>query len=597
MKILFFALIFVTVSFQNVFSQKVGDDFPVFDKVPDTFFDTRNLENKISILESNLTNPRSYKKNQKYDKVIYKDDNKSLWFSGRFAEQLNYGYWFKDISPIKYLSNDQLYNTYEKVSKGGLNYDISTIFHENGKIKQQSLYYYDARSQIERVYDENGLLVREYSSEYASSRKHPYAGVIQQFTVSPMTGAPPNYHTYKNGNSYLGYQYIGTLYTTDHLQITGLFATLEYAKGNGGVFFVENTISGQCSWITVVNRKIIALKNADISEKPDIHKLNKEMVAQEYRWVIYDLSKKDKKTLGVDPEDMKLDLTLGIDYIEISSSNDPVLNGYHFKITPITNSFLNDGLMITCGNYINGKLEGMGFSTRIDRATNKAAMGPSTRSMVYMYGKWDMQAGHFVNNSYITGTQFKTSNYYHSENGDIFTRTGIPYFEYINKPYNVRDDESLSIAKITVGKSIYVYELGRYLVITAVDHNKGTITTNTDVVGKPHTFEVNKNKLYFYVPSYKPYTYQCDKTVQKPIYKHKQVLLYHEFGDIKTSSYTVKGVYVDKKVTTTTVTQGKPVYGTKSEVERYETVPCPKCAGRGYLTATKDEGQLVRVKL
>ena len=597
MRILFFALILVTTTFQNVLSQKVGDDFPVFEIVPHSLFETRNLENKISILEPNLTNPRSYKKNQKYDKVIYKEDNKSLWFSGKFAEQLNYGYSFKDISPIKYLSNDQLYNSYERVTKGGLNYDINTIFHENGKIKQQLIYYFGTSSQTEKVYDENGLLVREYSSEYVSSRKHPYAGVIQQFTVSPMLGAPPNYHTFKNGNSYLGYQYVGTLFTTDHLQITGLFATLAYDRGNGGVFFVENTLTGLCGWITVVNRKIIARKNAEISEKPDIHKINKEMVAQEYEWIIYDLSKKDKKTLGVDPEDMKLELTLAIDFIEISSSNDPVLNGYHFKITPITNSFMNDGLMISCGNYVNGKLEGMGFITRIDRRNNSDAMSRSTRSMYYMFNKWDMQAGHFVNNSYIRGTRFKTANYYYATDGDIFTRTSVPNIEFVKKAYNVRDDESLSIAKITVGKSIYVYELGRYLVISAIDPKLGTITTNTDVVGKPHTFEVNKNKLYFYVSSYKPYTYQCDKTVQQPVYKHKQVLLYHEFGDVKTSSYTVKGVYVDKKVTTTTVTQGKPVYGTKSEVERYETVPCPKCAGKGYLTATKDEGQLVRVKL
>ena len=151
------------------------------------------------------------------------------------------------------------------------------------------------------------------------------------------------------------------------------------------------------------------------------------------------------------------------------------------------------------------------------------------------------------------------------------------------------------MSKIRVGNQIYSEKLKRVLQVMAIDTKNGTITTPTDIPGKQHTFHITKDQIYFHVPAYKNYTYQCNKTVLKPFYKEKKELLYYEAGENKINSYTVKGVYYDKKVTTITSTQGKPVYATKYVIDGYENVPCPKCNGEGFTTVTKDQGFLTRV--
>ncbi len=594
-KLFILGCLFFAIS-QSGFTQQVGDDFPEFKPITYSFFNTRGLDKEIMVQNESLISKEKFKKNHKYDRIVCKVNNVEMWFSGKFKEKkFGHQYYFKDVSPLQYVSTNQVYNTFEKFSAKDLNYDVSTIYHENGQIWKQQYFYLNTNRELEKEYDKNGLLKREYSSEYRSGQEHPEGGTMQFETISPMVGAPPNYQTYENGNSYLGYQYVGTLFTTNQLQITGFFGSLNSERGFGGVFFVENTSTQKCSWITVLNQKIIAVKEANCDEKPDIHKLNDEIVALEYKWVKENISKKDKETIGIDEEDMKLKLWFSENYLEVSSSKEPVLDGYHFKISYENNIIYNDVLLITCGTYKNGKLEGMGFKARIESSLNNKAMGPSTRDLAFVRGKWDLEAGHFENGTFKKGRKFKTQNYYFFKTVDIYSDPGIANFEYMDKGYNVNNEDTVSMSKIRVGNQIYSEKLKRMLQVMAIDTKNGTITTPTDIPGKQHTFDIKKDQLYFHVPAYKSYTYPCNKTVIKPFYKEKKELLYYEAGDNKISSYTVKGVYYDKRVTTITTTQGKPVYATKYVIDGYENVPCPKCNGEGFTTVTKDQGYLTKV--
>lgn len=594
-KLFILGSLFFAIS-QSGFTQQVGDDFPEFEPVPISFFNTSQLDKEIMVQNANLISKQKFKKNQKYDRIVCKVNNVEMWFSGKYKE-MKYGHqhYFKDVSPLHYVSTNQIYNTYERVTQKDLDYRISTVYHDNGKIWRREYFYMNTNRQLETEYDKNGLITREYSLEYRSQKEHPEGGTMQLKPISPMVGAPPNYHTYKNGNSYLGYQYVGTLFTTNQLQITGFFGSLNSDRGFGGVFFVENTSTHKCSWITVLNQKIIAVKEANCDEKPDIHKLNEEIVASEYKWVKENISKKEKEIIGIDEEDMKLKLWFSEDYLEVSSSKEPVLNGYHFNISRENNVIYNDVLLVTCGTYKNGKLEGMGFKARIDFSLNKKAMGPSTTTLAFVRGKWDLEAGHFENGTFKKGRKFNTLNYYFFKTVDIYSDPGIANFEYIDKGYNVNNEDTVSMSKIRVGNQIYSEKLKRVLQVIAIDTKNGTITTPTDIPGKHHTFHITKDQIYFHVPAYKNYTYQCNKTVLKPFYKEKKELLYYEAGENKISSYTVKGAYYDKRVTTIISTQGKPVYATKYVIDGYENVPCPKCNGEGFTTVTKDQGYLTRV--
>lgn len=590
---IFFSLLF-TLS-NSGYGQQIGDDFPEFEPVPNSWFTTGGLEKGIMVRDVDLISKEKFKKKQKYDKIICKVNNQEMWFSGKFKEKKYGQYYFTEVSPLHYVSTNQIYNTFEKFPEKELNYNVSTIYHENGIIWRQQYFFMNTDRKLETEFDKNGLLTREYSLEYRSNQEHPEGGIMQFKAISPMVGAPPNYHTYQNGNSYSGYQYVGTLFTTDNLEITGFFASLKYDSGFGGVFFVENTLTNKCSWITVLNQKIIAVKVANFDEKPDIHKLNKEIVATEYKLSKENISKKDKEVIGIDKEAMKLKLRFNEDYLEVASSKEPILNGYHFKIARENNIIYNDVLLVTCGTFKNGKLEGMGFNARIDFNTNKTAMGPSTKNLAFVSGKWDLEAGHFENGTFKKGRKFKTENYYSFKTIDIYSDPGIANFEYIERRYNVNNDDTFPIGKIKAGTRIYSEKLKRMLQVTAIDTKNGTITTPTDIPGKQHTFDIKKDQLYFHVPAYKSYTYQCNKTVSKPFYKERKVLLYYGPGKSKTSSYTVTGMYYDKKVTTTTSTQGEPVYAIKYDIAGYEDVRCPNCSGKGYITKTKDEGHFARV--
>uniref|UniRef100_UPI00404AFA88 hypothetical protein n=1 Tax=Flavobacterium sp. TaxID=239 RepID=UPI00404AFA88 len=598
MKTIYILLVLLATSFQTVLSQTVGDDFPKFEEVSTTSFHTNTYNDITMVKSADLIGNKNFKKNTTYNKVLCKVGDEEMWFSGKFKEKkFGHQYYFEVVGSKYYLSNNQVYDTYEKFTSKDENYSVSTIYHENGQIKQQLTYYFNDKSQFENKFDKYGTLTRSYSSTYASTIDHPDTGIMRFKTISPAIGAPPNFHTYEDGNSYLGYQYVGTLFTVDNLEITGFFASLKYERGNGGVFFVENTLNNNCSWITVLNYEIIAVTAANCDEKPNIHELNKEIVSKEYQWKIPKISENDKAILGIDKDAKKYKIWFSEDYLEIESSKESNLNGYHFSMKPVNNTIYNDGLLITCGTYKDGKLDGMGFKAHIDFKTNISAMGPSTTKLGFVSGRWDMEAGYFENNNFSNGRKFSNKNYYYFKNVDNFSEIKIPNFEYKGPGNNVSDAENVSIQKIRVNSQIYSRELKRKLKVIALDNINGTITTETDIEGKLHTFDIQKDLIYFYVPVYKDYTYQCYTTVKKPFYKEIKTLLYYKAGESKTSSYTVTGVYYDKKVTKKSYTPGAPVYGTKYVIDRYDYVTCPKCSGKGFTTVTKNQGHFARVVL
>lgn len=569
--------------------QEVGDRFPDFEKPSDLFFNPVEFASTRRILKEQLPDFKNYQEGKKYDKIVYNSYGDLKWFSGTL-EEIKYGaYTFKVDGVVRYVSNNQLY--YEKYNKDGM-YELK-VFYENGSLWKDYYEYPYPNGESERIFDKDGLLIREHSKEFITQKEHPYAGTMIFDRVSPKKGYPPNYEAYENGDSYLGYQHVGTLFTNDGLEITGFFTSLEYDCGNGGVFFVENRLTGSCSWITVVNKKIILVAQATCEELPDIHAINNEMTSLDYTWKIDKLSKEDKRNLGFTGDDLKGKLGFKKEVVEVNSSSNEMLNGYHFKMTPTKNVFPNDGLTITCGVYKNGVLNGMGFKTAIDCKNGKYATYSGNEIAGLFNATWNMQAGLFENGVLKEGRDFITKNSYNRSTEDIFTPSGIENYEYVGIYSNSVNTETVKITNVRVGSSIYPKQLRRFLKVLSIDHKTGDIVVPTDVEGVTHTFNILKDDVLFSIKSYKPVTKSCETARQKPIYKERKVLLYYSSAIEKTNLQTKKGVYYNKEFKTTTYYDA--IYSKKFDIVGYETVVCPICSGRGYTTSDAYTSQLAKV--
>lgn len=571
------------------YGQEVGDRFPDFEKPSELLFYFGESASTQRILKEQLPDFKNYQVGKKYDKIVYDSYGDLKWFSGALEEIKSGAYTFKVDGAVKYLSNNQLY--YEKYNKDGI-FQLK-VFYENGILWKDYYEYPYPNGESERVFDKEGLLVREHSKEFIAQKEHPYAGTMIFDYVSPKKGYPPNYQSYENGDSYLGYQHVGTLFTNDGLEITGFFTSLEYDRGNGGVFFVENRSTGSCSWITVVNKKIILVAQATCDELPDIHAINNEMTSLGYTWKIDKLSKEDKKNLGFTGDDLKGKLGFKKEVVEVTSSSNELLNGYHFKMTPTKNAFPNDGLTITCGVYKNGVLNGMGFKTAIDCKNGKYATYSGYGIAGLFSATWNMQAGLFENGVLKKGRDFSTKNSYNRSTQDIFTPSGIENYEYVGINSNTAYTETLKITNVRVGSDIFSKQLGRFLKVLSIDHKTGDIVVPTDVEGVTHTFNILKDDIFLSVKDNNPVTITCKTVKEVPIYKERKVLLYYSSAIEKTNLQTKKGVYYNKKFKTTTYYDA--IYSKKFDIVGYETVVCPICAGRGYTTNYYYKTKFVKV--
>ena len=65
-KLFILGSLFFAIS-QSGFTQQVGDDFPEFEPVPISFFNTSQLDKEIMVQNANLISKQKFKKNQKYE--------------------------------------------------------------------------------------------------------------------------------------------------------------------------------------------------------------------------------------------------------------------------------------------------------------------------------------------------------------------------------------------------------------------------------------------------------------------------------------------------------------------------------------------------
>jgi hypothetical protein len=157
---------------------------------------------------------------------------------------------------------------------------------------------------------------------------------------------------------------------------------------------------------------------------------------------------------------------------------------------------------------------------------------------------------------------------------------------------------SVDITQLASGDEVYVEEIGRTATINKVDKNLGFFTVYTDVKDIKAKFDATYQKpLYLKnTLSYK-LREDCPKTEKIPIYRKEKVLAYTMPGTVKSSSYTVRGVYFDKIVTTKTSSPPIEIYKYEDYLDHYETHTCSKCNGLGYIEVNSGHTEWKKINL
>jgi hypothetical protein len=434
---------------------------------------------------------------------------------------------------------------------------------------------------------------------WSKSVKHPVKGEMGVIDKFPISDKFPYSMEKENGLHYYGNDIFGTLYTNDGMEITGFFDSLNLELGNGGVFFMNNTKTSKCFWVTILNQKIISMSPTTLDQKPDLESITAQTKAIKYKWKINRLNSVDKTNAGINKLYHKYKMTYYSDVVEVNSHPESVINGYGIQITPISNPFYNDGVFVKCGVFKDGKLNGQGFIAKLRYSFTYPWEKYSKKSVFLSRIKWDIQAGIFLNDEFKEGREFVTTDYHWiNSKDDIFTNLRIPNFEYMsfdNRPL-IDFGIPVTISWIEENKIIFSEELGRELTVKSVNKELGLVTVWTDKVGLTHTFDVEKDRLFYRRKTTNRKEMICPKTVSKPVYRdYKDVLFTYADGG-SSNSYTVKGLYYDKKITNTTTTY-KEFAVTKSVIDHYESVTCPVCKGTGEMIMKENSYNWERIRM
>ncbi|PRP66378.1 hypothetical protein [Nonlabens agnitus] len=584
-------------------AQKVGDSIPQVEFNP--AFDLNGFEflPRVTIHDKNLINPKKLEEGKKYDRIEFTHYGKQLWFSAKCKKNNGLFYEFKNASPFKYVENDAPFAA-EGPDKNGYIPNSVPIYHGNGQLWYEEKMWDAAPAQhySSIAFNEDGSLYRQLTYYYGKQEPHPIFGEKSPGMVTPVPGYTPNYQTYPNGVSYMGYQHVGTLYTSEGWEITGFMTSLRKRFGNGGVFFIANRATNLCYWATLLNYKIISIQPADCTEKPDIQELNENWDVNQYNWDVDAFSKSKvteeaKQAFMVPDEHWYKKWYFSLEVLEANAQREIPKDGYHVKVFPVTNRLGEDGSMVEIGMYKNGKLHGQGFTARIDYYPGVYNVTRSSKSgeILFLNARWDLMAGTFENGNFKQGRKFSTENAY-SFDKDIFTEPAYDNYDFVgNKENSLVTGATIGINEVSMKHYVYIKSLKRVLSPISVDKAKGVITVQTDRPGTTQDFIIADGDIYAWDTRMNSYKEACPTVKRVPVYREKKVLLYTLPGEVKRTEYRVAMMSGTKVNSSYYVAPGKEVYGTKSEVDHYETQTCPICKGTGVLYKSKQSGGYAKV--
>lgn len=564
-------------------AQQLGEKIFTYQKVPNFDLSSESLHRVKPISNYGVRTPKPIK-NTFYEKFTFEHVGKLLYFSCKYKGNLK----FSRVGIPKYVENDQpfadvTYNEYGFIPRE------NPVYHANGKIWKHEKVMNEQGRTAEIVYHEDGTVKRIWPAYYEKTKiKTDKEGTLERSDWCTDPNLVPYYHTQPNGETYLGYPLVGTITTLTGYSLTGFTITLEPKYGNGGVFFLENLETKQTFWATILGGHITALKPATLDEKPDIHQLEYALNATEEDWTGLNISDQLKEKMGLDK---KHSSGVGQTSLNVTSKNISNFTGYGISLITSDNKSYFDHVELKVGLFKNGILEGNGVSASIDYGYG----APWQAATEILNAKWNLNSGMFKNGSFAEGRKINIPNsiYLGFDIASPLPFEGF-YYKEIERKAKL-SDYSMKISEVDKGLIAYLPSLERKVTIQSIDIPKGTITIFTDTPNVLATIDITKEPFYAWKRTATPYKESCNKYIKEPVYRQEDVYLYTTVGSTKSSSYTVTGVYYDKKVTTTTTTAGVPVYGKRGVLDHYKDVICYKCKGTGFIDATNVNNFYARV--
>lgn len=503
-----------------------------------------------------------------------------------------------------------LNNEDSKKIKSGQWKSIKESYKVNGiKLVRQS--YIDENNQVVRDFtnlqdfDDDNIRINHDKYGKVINAKSSYFNLdISQLAKTPSLTKP------SENDIYFGFHDIGTYEDESGYTFTGFMLPMKLEFGNGTVLFMENESKNEYYWALILDGKLEHKVPAKKEDKPNVFLL-KEQTNFELLY-IPELSKEWKQQIFTDKSLIKQKQTYNFKIPTLVSNDIATKNGYGITLTSKDDVLPGDIIELKVGLFKNGKLDGLGYECTFKPSYHeqeKILYSP-TGNYVQKEAEYKLQSASvsaklgvfkdgyldYLNKKsrrinvpdYWLTYDFWSKSEYYGLDGKFYTSNIVP-----------NENDFVDFNSLKIGDEVFVKNINRIIKIVDLSSVSKIITLKADdpLLSGVH-FLIDDKNLYAYKKTVKNYRESCSPTRLVQKYKSVKVKIFDAPVNTKTTSYTVKGIYYDKIVTTTTTTpgSGEAFYLTKYVKDGFETKKCLECHGLGYINRTSKSGYWCPIK-
>lgn len=530
-------------------------------------------------------------KKNKSEKIVFGTNRQLYYLVGKLKRKdlARLNFYFELEGPIYYADSETIYKTIELDEKGDLLSE--TFYYKTGEISMVRINepYEDCVRVIK--YDKSGSISEAFTNKTYTNillKAHPERYTVNQ-TFWSKNEIKANVLR-SRGYVYVGWPHIGSLHTDKGYVLTGFHYPLALELGNASVLFLENVKTDSCFWSLIVDGKIRELVPASIEEKPDIEELyrNTQVEVLNFKGI----GTGDGKWESKGTAKSKMKRTYEEELVLMRTKNWESLNGYGIVLTHKDNYGAADNVLLKVGFFQNGKLQGLGYNANLQYDLGYT---PKNTSLANLNGiEWKVNFGIFTQGELTRGHKISTEKPY-ALTLDVFSETFDERYKWTGRvEFPNLSDNSIPFSEVSKEFYFYLPALNRRVAAKEIDYANKTVTLFTDKEGEYLTLSADAD-IWAFKSNITSYQVSCPTTITEPNYVQKKVPLYQYPPEYNRTTRTVRGVYFDKVITTTSSTPGKTVYTEKAVQDGHKQVTCPKCNGKGYLIKDKQEGAFCKI--
>lgn len=519
-----------------------------------TTFDLSLYESYRLHLGNASSNGKELKNDKKYKRIDFTYGGTAFYSSEVKYRTGNWDGYFPNCDKY-YASNNQLFYDYNIENRNKLQ---NPMYYEDGSFWNGMVHDKDDPGVFRFVVLDsagNKLIdkpISPHSSFGGTQNKHPKYGSHYIYHI-PVKN-PSYYNPIENKDDrYYGYDQVGSYYSHQHgLELTGFFYPTRFSLGNGSVLYMEDKVGKKNFWVILIDNEIKFKLEAKPEEKPDILDLVKQVDFEVYRQ--------------------------DVDLAKLVSKNLKALTGYGINLKPLSVNKAGDGSALEVGQFKDGKLHGVGYRIEMLFTNRGGDLNDNLLTMKANYGLFENGIPASTR-SIVVDKQDKTNNFWDISPIEGFSHIGNqPVRGTICRDYNITP-----IAQIEVGSEIYIESIRRTTKVHSINLTKKYLMVDTDDISVKAKIDMSNGHIFvkqdFTVNNFN----RCDPTVRMPIYKEGTQVAYTVPAKFTSNSYTVNGVYYDKRVTNTSYTPAQNVYKKVTYIDGYTTQVCPLCNGTGSI--------------